>query len=66
MIKAPKNPLIVTCTVDEKVWEFIKKNNFPKCHNDAEVMMQIFNYYVSMEEVDKDMEIEYNRKIFRF
>lgn len=64
-IKIPKNRLVVTCTVDKKLWEFMRKMKwFEKCHNDAEILMDIIRYFVDMEEVEKDRSRAYEAKIF--
>jgi len=65
VVKIPKNRKIVTCTVDKELWEFMKKSKeFERCHNDAEMLMQIIRYYVEMEEVEKDRSRAYEAKIF--
>lgn len=66
MSKIPKNPKVVTCTVDKELWEFMKRSEgFAHCHNDAEMLMQMIRYYVDMEGVEKDRSRAYEAKIFR-
>lgn len=65
-IKMPKNRKIVTCTVEKELWEFMKKMKwFEKCHNDAEILMEIIHYFVDLEEVREELAQAKEAEIFR-
>ena len=69
-MKVLKNPLIVTCTVDKELFEYVKVRYFGarQCGrqlNNAEVMRKMFEYFVDMEEADKDLAREKEARMFR-
>ncbi|GAH13966.1 unnamed protein product [marine sediment metagenome] len=68
-MKILKNPLIVTCTVDKEMFEYVKVNYFYRYYgklNNAEIMRKCFEYVVEMEEADKNLAREKEARMFRF
>jgi len=69
-MKVLKNPLIVTCTVDKELFEYVKvrycgAKQYGRQLNNAEVMRKMFDYFLDMEEVDKELEREKEARMFR-
>jgi len=63
-VKVPKNPKVVTLTIDPELFEFIRRQRYPRCRNDSEVMRKIFEYFLRMEGVRKELAHEKEQKLF--
>ncbi len=65
-----KNPLIVTCTVDKELFEYVKVKHFSisgykRTLNNAEVMRKMFEYFMYMEGVKEELAREKEARMFR-
>jgi len=63
-VKIPKNPKVVSLSVDPELFEFIKRDWYSRCRNDSEVMRKIFEYFLSMEGVRKELDHQKELKLF--
>lgn len=63
-VKLPKNPKIVTLTVEPELFEFIRRRWYSRCRNDSEVMRKIFEYFLYMEGIRKELAHEKEQKLF--
>lgn len=63
-VKIPKNPKIISFTVELELFDFIKRWCYPRCRNDSEVMRKIFEYFLSMEGIRKELDHQKELKLF--